>query len=98
MAMITSEIKTNSPILQEVAISSKISEGPQKRTYNLHNTSFRLNLVGNAGLGELEDYITLGLNQSLTQTFTSIITQRKGILKRAKDTPNIINEVMDKVD
>lgn len=66
LAMIMSEIKTDSPILQEVAISLKISEGPQKRTYNLHDTSFRLDLIGNGGLGELEDYMTLGLNQSLT--------------------------------
>lgn len=68
LAMIMSEIKTDSPILQEVAISSKIAEGPQKRTYNLHDAVFRLDLIGNAGLGELEDYMTLGSNQSLSQT------------------------------
>ncbi|OAA71782.1 Membrane attack complex component/perforin (MACPF) domain protein [Akanthomyces lecanii RCEF 1005] len=99
LAMIMSEIDSEAPILKEVAISSKILEGPQKRTYNLHDTSFRVDLVGNGGLGEVEDYMTVGLDQSLTQTYKDTIAQRTEILKRPKDpVDQAVNEVMNKVD
>ncbi|KAF5567607.1 membrane attack complex component perforin (MACPF) domain-containing protein [Fusarium phyllophilum] len=97
LAMMMSEIETDAPFLQEVSISSKKNEGSQRRTYNLHYTSFRVDLVGNAGLGELEDYMTVGLDQSLIQSVKNTISVREEIIKQAKST-NVVDEVMDKVD
>ncbi|KAL9564491.1 hypothetical protein ACKAV7_010943 [Fusarium commune] len=98
LPMIMSQIGSDEAFLQPLAISSKISEGSQKFTYNLHATNFRIDLVGNSGLGELEDYMTLGLNQSLTQTFEEVLSKRTEIIKRAKDVDDIVGDVMDKVD
>ncbi|CZR43765.1 uncharacterized protein FPRO_07318 [Fusarium proliferatum ET1] len=97
LAMIMSEIETDAPFLQEVSISSRKKEGPQKRTYNLHPTSFRVDLVGNDGLGELEDYMTVGLDQSLFQSVKTTISVREEIIKQT-NSPQVGHDVMDRMD
>ncbi|KAK2681962.1 hypothetical protein RAB80_003755 [Fusarium oxysporum f. sp. vasinfectum] len=98
LAMIMSQIGRDEAFLQPLAISSKLSEGSQKATYNLHAANFRIDLVGNNGLGELQDYMTLGLDQSLTQTFQDVLSQRTETIKKAKELDDVIDNVMDKVD
>ncbi|MCJ1406830.1 hypothetical protein MMC19_000900 [Ptychographa xylographoides] len=83
-AMIMSNMQTSAPFLQKLLINSKTTESPGKETtYNLFDTNFRIDLVGNSCRGELDDYMTLGLDQSTTATIEKL-------LKETRDTRQVV--------
>jgi hypothetical protein len=94
LAMIMSVVEKDQPFLQGLAISSKAQEGSQTPTYNLHDVTFRIDLVGNAGLGELKDYMTRGLNQSLSQVVTGLTPEQI----EGQETQRIIDDALAKID
>jgi hypothetical protein len=99
LPMIMSQINTKDAFVQELMINSKVGESRLKRTYNLHDTTFRIDLVGNDGFGELNDYMTLGLNQSVTETFKTILSERSKTFQAQRgnvDSPEA--RIMDKVN
>jgi hypothetical protein len=97
LAMMMSEIKSEEPFLQGIDICSDTSEGLQKSTYNFHDMSFRVDLVGNAGLGELNDYMTTGLKQTEFESVQDIISQKQVTIKEDALLKGI-GEAMHKID
>jgi hypothetical protein len=97
LAMMMSEIRSEELFLNATDICSETSEGPQKSTYSFHDMSSRVDLVDNAGLGELNDYMISGREQTNIETVEKVISQIQ-IISKTNASRNRIDGVMHKID
>ncbi|KAF5588626.1 hypothetical protein FPANT_6544 [Fusarium pseudoanthophilum] len=90
MAVLMSTALTTDPIIDKIKV--RYGSNNQERSYNFHDLTFRVDLVGNDGNGDKDDYANLAATswQELDQKFTFL----ERLMEHRQASPVIIGGVL----